>query len=83
MGRQTLLSIRIGRDRISEVLEPHIGPADALERANNIAQALALGADNPALIARRMLRNQKIEDTPAVADEIGRAWQAGVTAVTA
>src|SRR5687768_8434428 len=29
-----------GRERVRSVLEPHLGPTGALERANNIVQAL-------------------------------------------
>ena len=71
-------AIRAGRDRVSEVLEPLIGEAAALERANNIAQALVFGAHDPAKVATDMLRHSGIKDPTAVAVQVDRAWREGI-----
>lgn len=70
--------IRAGRDRVSEVLEPLIGEAAALERANNIVQALVFGASDPARVAIDMLRHSGLKDAPAVAAKVDRAWRQGI-----
>ena len=67
-----------GRDRMTDVLTPYLGPADALERANNIAQALVLGAGEPAEIAREMLDDVRLGDAPLTAAEVGKAWYLGI-----
>ena len=69
-----MLSIRVGRDRITEVLKPHLGADYALERANNIAQALVLGAGSPTDVALEMLRYTTVNNKVKVAVEVGRAW---------
>jgi len=66
--------IRIGRDRMTEVLKPYLGPNLALERANNIAQALVFGCEDPTHVALEMLNRTGINNTSAVAAEVGRAW---------
>lgn len=71
-------AIRAGRDRVSEVLEPLLGEAAALERANNIVQALVFGARDPAKVASDMLRHAGLKDTPAVAARVDRAWREGI-----
>ncbi len=72
--RITLHSILVGRDRITEVLNAHIAPRDALERANNIAQALVTGSRDPARVAFDMLRHLDIGDPCGVAAQVGEAW---------
>ena len=44
------------RERMRDVLHPHLGPVLALERANNIAQVLLLDTDEPEQVAAEMLR---------------------------
>jgi hypothetical protein len=78
MARKDILRIRIGRDRITEVLEPHLGPSHALERANNIAQALVFADDDPTYIALEMLRKSGLNNTPEVAAKVGEAWRSSV-----
>jgi len=80
MARKDKLSIRMGRDLIIEVLRPHLGPDAALERANNIAQALVLGAGNPVEVAMEMLRHTQLDNKLKVAVEVGRAWTYGTLA---
>ena len=67
-----------GRDQMNVVLEQYLAPVNALERANNIAQAIALGAGNPASIAREMLKNSGLNDPATVAVEVARAWAAAL-----
>ncbi|MBN1654773.1 MAG: hypothetical protein JXA30_13460 [Deltaproteobacteria bacterium] len=74
MVRKDILRIRIGRDRITEVLEPHLGPSNALERANNIAQALAFTDDDPAHVALEMLGKTGLANTREVAAKVGQVW---------
>lgn len=71
-------AIRAGRDRVSEVLEPLLGEAAALERANNIVQALVFGARDPAKVATDMLRHSGLKDPNAVAVQVDRAWREGI-----
>ncbi len=71
-------AIRAGRDRVTEVLEPLLGEAAALERANNIVQALVFGARDPVKVASDMLRHAGLKDTTAVAARIDRAWREGI-----
>ena len=71
-------SIMIGRDRMSEVLEPLLGSELALERANNIAQVLVFAAEDVAGVAFGMLRSTGLTDARAVADEVARAWHRGL-----
>jgi len=77
MAHKDKLSIRIGRDLIIEVLKPHLGPDIAMERANNIAQALVLGAGNPTDVAFDMLRQTRVNDKLRIAVEVDRAWTLG------
>jgi len=71
-------AIRAGRDRVSEVLEPLLGEDLAMERANNIVQALVFGAHDPMRVAIDMLRNAGLPDTPMVAERVDRAWREGI-----
>jgi hypothetical protein len=66
------------RDRMNNVLARYLEPSHAMERANNIAQALVFGAEDPAHIAYEMLDHLGLSNTPAVAAEVGRAWILGV-----
>jgi hypothetical protein len=66
-----------GRDRMSDVLAQYLAPVCALERANNIAQALVLGADDPVGIAAEMLKDLGIHNMTSVANEVGHAWALG------
>ena len=79
MVRKDILRIRIGRDRITQVLEPHLGATHALERANNIAQALAFSDDDPAHIALEMLGKTGLTNTSEVAAEVGQVWLLSIT----
>jgi len=80
MARMNKLSIRVGRDRIIEVLKPHLGHDTAMERANNIAQALVLGAGSPTDVALDMLRHAPLNDKLQIAVEVDRAWTHGTVA---
>ena len=80
MAHKDKLSIRVGRDMITEVLRPHLGPDTALERANNIAQALVLGAGSPTDVALDMLRHTHVDNKLKIAVEVGRAWASGTVA---
>jgi hypothetical protein len=82
MVRKDILRIRIGRDRITQVLEPHLGATHALERANNIAQALVLTDDDPAHIALEMLGKTGLRNTSEVAAEVGQVWLSSITLET-
>lgn len=73
-----ILRIMIGRDRITRVLEPHLGPSSALERANNIAQALVLGSEDPVNIALEMLEKLELSNTPRLAAEVSQAWLSSI-----
>jgi hypothetical protein len=46
-----------GRERVRSVLEPHLGPTHALERANNIVQALVYEDTETHPVALEMLRH--------------------------
>ena len=65
-----------GRERVRDVLEPHLGPTHALERANNIAQALALEDAQPDVVAFEMLRQLPGESRQLLAAAVRRAWLA-------
>jgi hypothetical protein len=73
------VSILLGRDRMTAVLEPLLGFELARERANNIAQVLALAAHDPEHVARGMLRSVGLSDVGPVAAELSRAWRAALT----
>jgi hypothetical protein len=64
------------RERVRDVLEPHLGPLHALERANNIAQALALEDAQPDVVAFEMLRQLPGEARQTLAAAVRRAWLA-------
>jgi hypothetical protein len=63
-----------GRERVRDVLEPHLGHEHALERANNIAQALALEDAEPQAVAFEMLRQLPGDVRRALASAVERAW---------
>jgi hypothetical protein len=67
-----------GRERVRSVLEPHLGPAHALERANNIAQALVFGDSEPRGVAFEMLRTLPSDVRTALAEAVDRAWVTSV-----
>ena len=71
--RQVLLR---GRECVRSVLEPHLGADHALERANNIAQALALEEAQPDAVAFEMLRQLPGEARRRLAAAVRRAWLA-------
>lgn len=77
------LGILIGRDRICAVLEPLLGFELARERANNIAQVLAIAEHDPKRVALDMLRRTGLGDLARVAEQISHAWFAGVREVDA
>jgi hypothetical protein len=72
------VSILLGRDRICAVLEPLLGFELARERANNIAQVLAIAAHDPERVALEMLRRTGLGDVAGVAEQVSHAWSAGV-----
>lgn len=77
MTRLGSSGIRAGRDRVVAVLSQHLGPIVARERANNIAQALAFNASDPATITLEMLRDVPLRDVANAADiaaAVSRAW---------
>jgi hypothetical protein len=61
------------------VLEPLLGSELARERANNIAQVLALAEHDPERVALGMLRGTGLGDLQQIAAEVSRAWRAGVS----
>lgn len=63
-----------GRERVRSVLEPHLGPVHALERANNIAQALVFADTEPRGVAFEMLRTLPSDMRTALADAVKQAW---------
>lgn len=63
-----------GRERVRDVLEPHLGAAHALERANNIAQALALEEAEPHEVAFEMLRQIPGDARRVLAAAVRHAW---------
>jgi len=68
--------LRSARDEIKTVLEPYIGQERALERANNIAQALMFPDDeDPVTVAFDMLLHMPIKDIWSVASQVAEAWQ--------
>ena len=72
------VSILLGRDRICAVLEPLLGFELARERANNIAQVLAIAKRDPERVALEMLRRTGLGDLAGVAEQVSHAWSAGV-----
>jgi hypothetical protein len=63
-----------GRERVRDVLTPHLGEHAALERANNIAQALAFDDLEPTRIAFDMLRQVPESERAQLACQVTRAW---------
>ena len=70
-----------GRERVRDALEPHLGAQHALERANNIVQALALDDVEPQRVAFEMLRQVPEDERTLLANLVTRAWLSGVGAV--
>jgi hypothetical protein len=68
-----------GRERVRDALEPHLGAQHALERANNIVQALALDDVEPQRVAFEMLRHVPETDRQRLATLVTRAWLANVS----
>jgi hypothetical protein len=66
-----------GRERVRGVLEPHLGASCALERANNIAQALVFVDVEPHGVALEMLRQLPRELRMSLADQVTAAWLEG------
>ena len=66
-----------GRERVRGVLEPHLGPQHALERANNIVQALAFDDLEPQRVAFEMLRQLPDAERFMLANLVKRAWLGG------
>lgn len=63
-----------GRERVRDALEPHLGAQHALERANNIVQALALDDVEPQRVALEMLRHVPDGERQRLANLVTRAW---------
>lgn len=72
------VSILLGRDRMCSVLEPLLGFELARERANNIAQVLALATHDPESVASGMLRSTGLSDVAPIAAEVARAWHTAI-----
>ena len=70
--------VRIARDNIQAALSPHLGSYLALERANNIAQALMIGSNDIRAITLEMLRNTGAEDIEKLVSQVVRAWDVAV-----
>ena len=64
-----------------QVLEPLLGFELARERANNIAQVLAMAEHDPERVALDMLRRTGLGDVAGVAEQVSHAWSAGVRAM--
>lgn len=64
------------RERVRRVLEPHLGEVHALERANNITQALVFDDAEPAQVAREMLRHVPSDQRGPLAEAVGHAFRA-------
>jgi hypothetical protein len=73
-GERSRAVLMRGRERVRDVLEPHLGPTHALERANNIAQALALEDAEPFMVAFEMLRQVPDDARRTLASSVHRAW---------
>ena len=63
-----------GRERVRSVLEPHLGPVHALERANNITQGLVYEGTRAHPVALEMLRQLPGDLRSALADAVDHAW---------
>lgn len=73
---RSFAGIMAGRERVRFVLEPVLGPQQALERANNIVQALALARAEPLLVALDMLRLVPEDRRVLLAVAVRDAWLA-------
>ncbi len=71
-------ALRSGRDGVAAVLMHYLDARVARERANNIAQALLTCGDDPIDVTREMLRHTVRESRIRVAEEVVRAWRAGI-----
>lgn len=65
-----------GRERVKDALTPHLGAQTALERANNIVQALAFDDLEPQRVAFEMLRHVPEGERTVLANLVMRAWLA-------
>ena len=65
-----------GRERVRSVLEPHLGPHGALERANNIVQALVYEDTATRAVAMEMLRTLPGELRTKLAAAVEHAFSA-------
>ncbi|MDB4975167.1 MAG: hypothetical protein JWN48_3508 [Myxococcaceae bacterium] len=75
-GERSPAVLMLGRERVRDVLEPHLGATCALERANNIAQALAIEDAQPDAVAFEMLRQLPGEARRRLAAAVRREWLA-------
>jgi hypothetical protein len=73
------VSILRGRDRMCSVLEPLLGFELARERANNIAQVLAILPEDPYEVARTMLGRSGLSELDHTAGRVAEAWEQGVS----
>jgi hypothetical protein len=71
---RTYSTLICGRERVRSVLEPHLGPTRALERANNIAQALVYEDTEAHPIALEMLRQLPRELRHELAEAVVQAF---------
>jgi hypothetical protein len=67
-----------GRERVRSVLEPHLGPMHALERANNIVQALVYEDTATHPVALEMLRHVPRELRCELATAVAHAFAGDV-----
>ena len=66
------------RERVRGALEPHLGPVQALERANNITQALVLDHAEPERVAFDMLRQLPRDARRRIAEEVLSEWNRSI-----
>jgi len=73
-----MMLVYAAREEMCSILAPHLEQQDALERANNIAQALLLDDRNPRESVRSMLGVIPTNDQGSVAHEICSVWHRSV-----
>lgn len=73
--------VGFARDTIHAVLSPYLGSNLALERANNIAQALIMGSDDIRAVTSEMLRNTGVKDIETLVSQVVHAWDIATTGI--
>ncbi len=69
------------RDRIKRILDPHLEPNRALERANNITQALMLEDERAVEVAAEMLATVPVGNQHVLAMQVAKAWDSEIAAI--